>query len=89
MKWFKRKHKTPPDIVNPNIYGGENTWHQTGWFDVETRGGIVVAVWFRCQPVQFKQTKVDSDRATNMESMYIDSDTCIPGVIAIELDSNG
>ena len=52
------------------IYGEDRTIHQDGYFDVETRNGEVVAVWFRCVPVPFLQSKVDAGRAREMQNMY-------------------
>ena len=52
-------------------YGGTGTIHATGHVDVETdKDGNVVSVWFRCQPLPFKQTKVAADRANEMRGMY-------------------
>jgi hypothetical protein len=52
-------------------YGNGGTIHSTGHVDVETdKAGNVVAVWFRCQPLPFKQTKVEKDRASEMVRMY-------------------
>jgi hypothetical protein len=51
-------------------YGDGGTIHHSGWLDVETFHGTVVAVWFRCQPLPFHQREADSRRATEMEGMY-------------------
>lgn len=51
-------------------YGDGGTIHSSGHVDVETRGEEVVAVWFRCQPLPFRQTDVDSGRAIDMKRMY-------------------
>jgi hypothetical protein len=48
------------------FYGNGGTIHSTGHLDVETRGGKVVAVWFRCQMLPFNQVEVDGDRAVAM-----------------------
>lgn len=80
---FRRKPKT-------RIYGGDSTIHQTGYFDIETHKGAVVAVWFRCQPVLFKQAEVERERATDMEAMYKGdlSESPIPGTISVELEES-
>lgn len=49
------------------FYGEDGTIHHTGYVDVETRDGEVVAVWFRCQTLPFKQTEVDQSRADEMK----------------------
>jgi hypothetical protein len=37
------------------FYGGDGTIHGTTHLDVETRNGVVVAVWYRCQMLAFEQ----------------------------------
>jgi hypothetical protein len=77
---FKRRQATPvsgkarwelkQELAAPaRFYGDDGTIHRNGYLDVETFGGQVVAVWFRCQPIAFKQTAVDRDRAVEMQSM--------------------
>jgi hypothetical protein len=51
------------------FYGDGGTIHSSGYLDVETREGMVVAVWFRCQVLPFKQTAIDEHRATEMARM--------------------
>mgnify|MGYP001579770811 CR=1 FL=1 len=49
------------------IYGHDRTIHRTGYVDVETdEKGQVVAVWFRCATLPFKQHRVDGERARQM-----------------------
>ena len=61
-------------------YGDDNTIHDTGYLDVETdKHGLVVAVWFRCQPLPFKQTHVDRERAKEMETMEV------PVLVAVDV----
>lgn len=67
------------------IYGRDNTYQHTEYFDVETRDGKVVAVWFRCQMVPFQQTEVDRQRASDMKSVY-DGSPEVPRVVSIELE---
>lgn len=67
---FLRK-KTQPAASAGRYYGGDQTIHRTGYVDVETDSkGRVVSVWFRCQPLPFKQTVVGVDRANDMRGMY-------------------
>lgn len=48
--------KTEPK-AKENFYGGDGTWHQTGYVDVQlNKDGDVVAVWFRCRMLPFKQS---------------------------------
>lgn len=51
-------------------YGDGGTIHHTGHLDVETYKGEVVAVWYRCQPLPFKQAPILEGRAQEMRSMY-------------------
>lgn len=54
------------------LYGDDNTIHRNTWLDIETdRRGNVVAVWFLCLSLPFKQIKVDENRADQMRSMYL------------------
>lgn len=52
-------------------YGDGGTYHNTSQLDVEVDSeGNVVAVWFRCQPLAFKQANADDRRAADMRKMY-------------------
>ncbi len=52
-------------------YGDDKTIHQSGYVDVELGpNGKVVAVWFRCAVVPFKETRVGRERADEMVHMY-------------------
>ena len=44
------------------IYGRDGTIHGTHYLDVETVGSEVIAVWFRCQLLPFKQVPKGADR---------------------------
>jgi hypothetical protein len=45
------------DEPDQSFYGGDGTWHQTGTVDVQLdEDGNVVAVWFRCRTLPFKQS---------------------------------
>jgi hypothetical protein len=56
---FKPKYKKPKpaEVEASRFYGGDDTWHQTGTVDVQLdEDGNVVAVWFRCRTLPFKQS---------------------------------
>jgi len=80
-KWFRRR-------ANTRTYGGDGTIHQTGWIDVETYHGKVVAVWFRCLLVPFKQAETTKDRATDLELIY-DDPSDMADIVSIDLDDRG
>lgn len=66
------------------FYGANKTIHRTGHVDVEVdENGQVVAVWFRCQALAFKQSNVDSERAKEMKNMY-DADE-LPDIVGFRL----
>ena len=66
-------------------YGHGNTMHGTNHVDVETNGtGQVVAVWFRCQPLPFQQTRVDTTRAKELRLMH--EDITLPKMHAVVLE---
>lgn len=53
------------------FYGRNGTIHGTEQLDVEIDAqGLVVAVWFRCQPLPFRQANVLNQRADDMRKMY-------------------
>ncbi len=52
-------------------YGRNITIHSSEHVDVETDAmGNVVSVWFRCQIIPFKQTRVSRDRQKDMAEIY-------------------
>lgn len=65
--WLKRKLSKWSGV---RYYGDGGTIHSNQYLDIETFHGTVVAVWFRCQPLPFRQTEVEGDRAREMERMY-------------------
>jgi hypothetical protein len=73
MMWRKpnkSRWQLKQELAAPSrFYGDDGTIHHTTTLDVETRNGKVVAVWFRCQAIAFKQSEVDKDRAAEMWSM--------------------
>jgi len=53
------------------LYGNDGTIHNTKYLDIETnKKGQVVAVWFRCQTLPFKQSNVDEHRSKSMVDCY-------------------
>jgi len=62
------------------FYGDGNTIHSTGHLDVETSNGAVVAVWFRCQTLPFKQVEVDAHRAEHMREIVF-----LPKIAGLDL----
>jgi hypothetical protein len=67
-------------------YGDNKTIHRTGQVDVEVdRFGQVVAVWFRCHPVPFRQSDAGHNRAAEMRQMYQES--TLPPVKAIVFEA--
>lgn len=61
----------PKDDPAPELYGYDRTWHRTSTVDVELDGyGHVVAVWFRCMALPFKESMVGASRAKEMREMY-------------------
>lgn len=61
----------PKDPTGLRYYGSDMTIHQNSGLDVEVdKDGKVVAVWFRCQPLPFKQSNADDRRADEMRRMY-------------------
>jgi hypothetical protein len=53
-------------------YGDNRTVHRTGHVDVEAHKGKVVAVWFRCVALPFRQLETHEDRAKDMTQMYLE-----------------
>lgn len=63
-------------------YGDDRTVHRTGHLDVEVDAdGAVVAVWFRCARVPFRQHAVGADRARELRGA-----NALPAVKAIVFD---
>ena len=58
--------------MTERFYGDGGTIHNTDHVDVEVHEGRVVAVWFRCQPLRFKQSDWGPQRAEEMIEMYRD-----------------
>jgi hypothetical protein len=48
-------------------YGDGGTVHNSIDLDIETYNGEVIAVWFRCQHLPFKQFKIDECRKRELE----------------------
>ena len=64
-------------------YGDHRTIHATTEVDVELdTKGQVVAVWFRCHPLPFRQSLAHADRAASMRRMYAQmKDTTIKAIV--------
>lgn len=67
------KWKLKQELAKPGMYyGNGGTIHGTGWVDVETdKDGNVVAVWFRCMMLPFKQHTVSKERAAHMREANV------------------
>lgn len=66
-------------------YGHDKTIHRTGHLDVEVDvSGKVVAVWFRCLRLPFKEVPADIWRALEVEKAYREDPG--PTIVAIEVD---
>ena len=66
---WRKKQKAFAD-AGTRYYGDGGTIHGTTYLDVEVCNGRVVAVWFRCQTLPFKQTNTTLGRAKEMDRMY-------------------
>lgn len=66
--WRRRQNEFKR--TGTRYYGNGGTIHRSGHLDIETFHGTVVAVWFRCQPLPFRQHEVIGPRASEMERMY-------------------
>lgn len=70
------------ELAKPGrFYGGAGTIHGTERLDVEVCDGRVVAVWFRCQPLPFRQVEVDTGRRDEMDG---DSRVRLTGVEVVD-----
>ena len=68
---IKDRFFPPTTPSKERFYGGDGTIHNTTHVDVEVdKRGHVVAVWFRCEPLRYRQVVVDDQRAGNMRDMY-------------------
>jgi hypothetical protein len=79
MMWLdKRKQKE-----EISVYGHNKTIHGTTHLDIELdKEGNVVAVWFRCMPLPFRQHSTNDERAEQMRLMYREP---VPLLVAVEL----
>ena len=67
--WMRRQ--TEFLRTGTRYYGNGGTIHHTEHVDVEIGpDGKVCAVWFRCQPLPFKEHECDIERALGMDRMY-------------------
>lgn len=66
------------------IYGHDKTIHSTRELDVEVDdAGQVVAVWFRCMALPFKQVRADNQRKLEMRLTYAENK--VPELLAVEV----
>jgi hypothetical protein len=61
-RWRRKQRLAAPG----RYYGDGGTWHHSQILDVETADGAVVAVWFRCQALPFREIRVEPARAAEM-----------------------
>ena len=81
FKKLKRKLRDRLLGEGPRFYGGDQTIHGNDSLDVEVdKNGRVVAVWFRCSIVPFRQHDVDDHRAKAMTRAASEP---VPGIEAI------
>lgn len=67
----RAKNQIKQEAAKPSFYYGDGgTIHSTGYLDVETYRGKVVAVWFRCRTLPFKQVEVGTERAVEMSEPW-------------------
>lgn len=78
-RWARKQELAAPS----RYYGDGGTIHSTGYLDVETYCGEVVAVWFRCQMLPFAATEVAASRAEDMTAAY--DDGFIPALTGVEV----
>lgn len=64
MSLFRRSNwQRKQELAAPaRYYGDGGTIHSTGTVDVEVSNGQVVAVWFRCQQLAFRQVDLNHDK---------------------------
>lgn len=65
-------------------YGDGGTIHSSGQLDVETYHGSVVAVWFRCQHLPFRQSETNVTRLLEMTRLYKEAPA--PGLHGVEVE---
>ena len=93
-RWRLKQEMAKPG----RYYGHGGTIHHSGQLDVETYQGEVVAIWFRCQLLPFRQVALDryelldgqgqvddKQRAAEMRRAYAAGDPCeLTGVEVID-----
>lgn len=81
----ERELERSREELGTRTYGFYGTVHSTEHLSVEVdQQGQVVAVWFRCQALPFKQSPANTARSTEMNRMYGDGST-MPRLIAVEV----
>ena len=76
--WAKQKF-----AGDSRFYGDGGTVHDTGYLDIESIDGVVVAVWFRCQQLPFQQFWISEYRANELGVGAQTAD--LPQITGIEL----
>jgi len=66
-KWRKKQKLAAPS----RFYGDGGTIHGSGELDVEVHEGKVIAVWFRCQQLPFKQSPADAARVASVSDATV------------------
>lgn len=79
VHWLAKQRAADPG----RYYGGTGTIHGSTLLDVEVHNGQVVSVWFRCQPLAFRQLDVDDRRAEEMIRM---AEQPLPAITGVEVD---
>lgn len=80
-EFWDNKIRTALEKVGRRYYGNTGTIHSNQSLDVEVdKNGRVVSVWFRCQPLPFKQAVASDNRAKEMNNMYKEFKTELHGV---------
>ena len=85
--WNKKQKEAAK--TGTRYYGDGGTIHHSNQLDVETYQGRVVAVWFRCQPLPFKESIVDLARSASMDNLYDGNSYLLTGVEIKCEDKNG
>lgn len=75
---FRRRQRAAGE---DRYYGSDGTIHGAGVIDVEVHNGKVVAVWYRCQHLPFKECVIDDGRALEMSYAYDKRPPAITGII--------
>lgn len=67
--WVRKNRLAAP----ARYYGDGGTIHDDGHVSVEVHDGRVVAVWFRCQQLPFRQHDVNAARTAEMDATHAET----------------